>query len=185
MLPLSAPYLKRASSQFDLEDVTHLRLAGLGITSLSVASSELFRCTSLVTLSLRKNEIRALDGIDALPSLESLDLTDNRVSALAPLAGCASLRELLLANNCITDMKELSHLTGLQLLRTLALGPGRGNTITSGDRHVAPAVEMLPRLLVLDGQLVQVWKVCSVHPGSGGDGDGDWGGEGHPHAWPR
>lgn len=58
-LPLTAQYIKYKSGQFDLEDVTSLKLNSLGIASLSVSAPVLFRCTSLVSLELRKNDVRA------------------------------------------------------------------------------------------------------------------------------
>jgi len=160
VLPLSAAYIKWRSGHFDLEDVVTLQLNGLAILSLSVPSSVLFRCVNLTSLSLRKNELRSLDGIEALPLLTHLDLTDNKISTLHPLSFLTALSELHLANNSIADLKQLDHLKPLSELRSLSLGPGRGNAIATGDRHFIAVPEMLPQVLVLDGQSVRVAKVC-------------------------
>lgn len=150
--------IKSRSGQFDLEDVLVLKLNGAGLTSISASPSALLRCSNLTHLELRKNELKTLDGIEALPNLEKLDVSDNKIANLSPLGFLMKLVELNVASNAITDLKQLEHLKGLAELRSLTVGPGRGNTIISGDRHVPFVVEQLPQVLTLDGQSTAVVK---------------------------
>lgn len=158
---LTSGVLKKRSGAFELEDVRSLQLSGLGLgPALGPPTSALFECTNLMRLDLSRNDLRDLEGIGALPQLEWLDASDNKISILSPLARLTSLHTLLLANNAIVDMRQLEHLRPLSAcLRSITLAPGRGNTITAGDKHVGVLMEVIPSLIALDGRGVELLQV--------------------------
>jgi Leucine-rich repeat (LRR) protein len=184
MALISAPALKKRAGFFELEDIRHLDLSSLGVSSISIPPAALLQCVNLTVLSLRRNDVRAcpwvsclqqdrfkleyaasvlqvktIDGMEALAALEWLDLGDNKVANIAAISKLMKLEHLNLTNNAITDVKQLEHLRELASLRVLALGPGRSNSITVGDRHVQFVLEVVPALQILDGQFVAVIKV--------------------------
>lgn len=156
---LSVAGLRWRTGQFDVEDVLTVKANGCNISSLSAPPSAIFRCVNITTLELRRNEIRSLDGIEVLASMRRLDLTDNKIAVLSPLSMLMKLEELFLAQNNISDIKQLDHLKDLSELRTLSLGPGRGNIIAAGDRHFPIVVDVLPQVRILDGQSTAIIKV--------------------------
>lgn len=155
---LSLAGLRWRTGQFDVEDMLVVKANGCSLSSLSAPPSALLRCLNITTLELRRNEIRTLDGIEVLSALRRLDLTDNKVATLAPLSMLTKLEEVFLAQNAISDVKQLDHLKDLADLRTLSLGPGRGNVIAAGDRHFPIVLDVLPQVRILDGQSTAVIK---------------------------
>lgn len=82
------------------DQVTDWKLLLPGVTSLY--------CT-------RRN-IRSLEGIDILSSLQFLDLRNNQVVDIAPVLGLSGLSHLRLQGNPVTDLKPLKKVGTLKVL---------------------------------------------------------------------
>lgn len=102
-------------------------------------------------------QLKSLEGFDVFVNLERLDLSDNKIAHVSPLAACTKLRTLLLAGNAIADTVQIESLKPLAELRVLSLG-GRGNPVTTSDRHVPIVRALFPNLISLDDGFVCAWE---------------------------
>jgi len=93
----------------DLEGLTQLSAAGLGISSLEGIQY----CADLAELALADNDILDLSPISNMEKLSWLDVGNNQITDLSALADLSSLRDLGLKGNQISDLSPLSGLTGL------------------------------------------------------------------------
>lgn len=83
---------------------------------------------ALTSLWLGRNKIGALNGLDAVPSLQQLGLQSNRLTTLgAGLAPVVGLRELYVSHNGLTSLEGIGHLVRLarQFLCVRVLVEGR------------------------------------------------------------
>ncbi|QHW31939.1 leucine-rich repeat domain-containing protein [Paenibacillus rhizovicinus] len=74
------------------------------------------KATSLVMLSLPRNQITDVAPLKGLTKLEYLYLGSNQIADAAPLSGLSGLRSLDLSNNKVTDPAPLKSLKKLQTL---------------------------------------------------------------------
>jgi internalin A len=82
----------------------------------------------IYSLDLSKNQVRDLQGIEALGMLQYLDLSGNQVEDLAPLSGLTRLKTLYLSNNNVRNLAPIGALGNLWTLyidgnRVQDLGP--------------------------------------------------------------
>lgn len=71
--------------------------------------------TDVTELALIHENLRSLEGIEALPALTYLDISDNPLADLTPLTGLGQLRTLRAL--CLPEEADLSVLAGMSALR--------------------------------------------------------------------
>ena len=100
-LDLSDSGVNDLSFLMRMNNLTSLRLAGNGITSVSAFQyTDLW--STLLTLDLSRNSITDLTGLAGLQNLTSLDLSYNQITNIMPLYTLRNLRELNLTGNPVS-----------------------------------------------------------------------------------
>jgi Leucine-rich repeat (LRR) protein len=89
----------------DYERVTHLSLAGIGLTDIM----PLARLTKIRSLDLNYNEISDLTPLAGLVLLEKLHLGSNQINDLSPLANLTNLKFVPLYRNQISDLSPIAN----------------------------------------------------------------------------
>jgi internalin A len=111
----------QALTQGDLDGVSRLYLADLGLTDTEELERVYF--ARLESLTLSGNRITEAGDL-AMPSLTYLDLSHNELRMINAVVRLKTIRHLILTGNQIANMPDLSGMTALQ---TLELG---GNALT-------------------------------------------------------
>jgi internalin A len=106
----------QALTQGDLDGITRLYLADLGLTDTKELESVYF--ARLESLTLSGNQLTET-GAFAMPALTYLDLSDNALRIVNSVTKLQGMRHLILTGNQIAGIPDLSGLTDLQ---TLELG---------------------------------------------------------------
>mmetsp|Transcript_59747 Transcript_59747/g.159904 ORF Transcript_59747/g.159904 Transcript_59747/m.159904 type:complete len:352 (+) Transcript_59747:32-1087(+) len=114
---------------------------------LVLMRSKCDRLAMIKNLNLWGNDLADVAVIQKMPNLEVLSLSVNKVFSLKDFAACQNLVELYLRKNEVADLNEVSHLTGLENLRTLWLSD---NPCASEPDYRLRVVAMLPQLAKLD-----------------------------------
>ena len=147
----------------DLNDNRIARIQGLSalgrLRSLSLCGNALteiggeLRGLLLEELHLDRNQIEVLDGelLSQLPRLRVLTAAGNRITALAGLAFATGLSQLDLSSNKVSELVEVSHLGGLQLLCDVQLS---GNPIAAEQYYRRRVLVQAQQLTLLDGIIV-------------------------------
>lgn len=109
---------------------------------------------NLKILSLGRNQIRYIDGIESVAeTLEQLWISYNMISKLGGIGAMKKLKVMYIGNNLISDWNELDELSKLKnTLEKLVLG---GNPLANSMHNADYRKEMkkkLPFLQFLDGQ---------------------------------
>ena len=144
----------KESGQYDPEIVARLRLDGMNIRIIQ----NLGRCTSLIELSLRNNEINMITGLESLVTLMKLDLSFNKIKKIDNLTGLVNLEYLDLRKNYISNIADIEHLQSLQQLGALYLQGIDGedaNPVCQNPSYVTFILRVLPQLYLLDGSVKQ------------------------------
>ncbi|MBL6922874.1 MAG: leucine-rich repeat domain-containing protein [Akkermansiaceae bacterium] len=89
----------------DFERVTHLSLAGKGLTDIT----PLAKLTKIRSLILDYNEISDLTPLAGLVELEKLHLGSNQITDLSPLANLKKLKFVPLFRNQISDLGPIAN----------------------------------------------------------------------------
>eukprot|EP00039_Didymoeca_costata_P000583 m.46317 g.46317 ORF g.46317 m.46317 type:complete len:1012 (+) comp10359_c0_seq1:218-3253(+) len=100
---------------------TELSLINKRLTNLSqaihpITTEPLSSLANLRTLSLHRNELTSMEGLEHLTQLEELDLSSNKIIKIQGLSTLANLRYLNLASNKITTISGLESLVQLARL---------------------------------------------------------------------
>ncbi|CAG5102162.1 Similar to CEP97: Centrosomal protein of 97 kDa (Homo sapiens) [Cotesia congregata] len=138
----------------DMPNLTTLCLAGNNIKSIE----HLHTNTKLQHLDLSENSISHISDISYLRNLKELFLHNNRIITLRQseryLPTC--LETLTLANNNITDLNEMSHLSGLTNLInfSIANNPCVSSTVYSGFDYRPFVINWCMSLKSIDGYAV-------------------------------
>ncbi|XP_057330363.1 centrosomal protein of 97 kDa isoform X3 [Microplitis mediator] len=138
----------------DMPNLTTLCLAGNNIKSIEHLHSN----TKLQHLDLSENSISHISDISYLRNLKELFLHNNRIITLRQseryLPTC--LETLTLANNNITDLNEMSHLSGLTSLInfSIANNPCVSATVYSGFDYRPFVINWCMSLKSIDGYAV-------------------------------
>jgi hypothetical protein len=89
----------------DFERVTHLSLAGMGLTDIT----PLAKLTKVKSLNLDYNEISDLTPLAGLVALEKLHLGSNQITDLSPLENLTNLKFVPLFRNQISDLSPIAN----------------------------------------------------------------------------
>ena len=112
-------------------------------------------CTSLLHLSLSRNSITTIVGLEVLENLTRLDLSFNQITRIGnSLNENLALEHLDLRANKITDINELMNLSGLENLEALHLRDetGKNNNPICNDENYHPLIQKnLKQISILDG----------------------------------
>ncbi|TWW64681.1 Leucine-rich repeat and guanylate kinase domain-containing protein [Takifugu flavidus] len=107
------------------------------------------------------NQLKAIEGLENLKSLQVLDLSSNRITSLSGLQTLRLLCRINLEENLISDVQECKHIRDHYLLRELKL---RGNPVQEQPDYRLEVVFLLQHLTLLDEDTVTVEeKVSSVN----------------------
>ena len=96
----------------DFERVTHLSLAGMGLTDIT----PLARLTKIKSLNLDYNEISDVKPLEGLVELEKLHLGSNQVEDLSPLENLTKLKFVPLFRNQIFDLSPIANWSRVEQL---------------------------------------------------------------------
>lgn len=133
-------------------DFLHLRvlnLSGNGITHIENLDH---LAGSLVELSLARNALRRLDGLEALVSLQRLDVSGNFVQHLSSdLSKLALLRFFDASGNNLARLQEVNV---LQPLPHLAVACLSANPVCALPQYREHVILLLPALESLDGAVI-------------------------------
>jgi dynein light chain 1, axonemal len=136
-----------AQSLSILTSCRHLSLSSNSIDRLSVPA-----LPNLRVLSVGRNMVRKLDGIDPVAStLEELWISYNLLEKLTGIENFNVLRVLYASNNKLKDWGEIDRLSGLPDLEELLL---LGNPIANDPNYRNEILKRLPNLKKLDGELI-------------------------------
>ena len=178
--------IKRESGQYDLELVQRLYLDNQLLRRLA-PSSLLEQLTSLVDLSLARNELSCVQGLATLQQLRRLDLSCNRLASVKGLESLVGLQWLDVSYNRLSGLEDaLDSLRRLPRLESLKLGLASAdkadpllagaavqpNACADSPKYPLLAFEYLPQLLVLDGALVSVLREAAMEAALGQLGAG-------------
>ena len=144
------------------------------LTHLSLAANQLSSCAGLaglplVSLCLDDNALQFLDHLTDLPLLEKLSVARNKVESLDGLQFCQRLASLECAGNCVERVRECEFLAELPLLTHLAL---KGNPCAELPFYRRRVVVRLQRLSSLDDEDVaseDKVKAVNIHGGDESD----------------
>lgn len=142
-----------------LKECCHLALSSNSIDKMV----NLGALENLEILSMGRNNIKKLDGLDAIGDhLEQLWISYNSISTLNGLEKCKKLKVLYIGNNKIGDPKEITKLQSLPELEELVMygNPCHTKIIEDGDlQWPLHVLKILPNLKKLDGISTIEWKV--------------------------
>lgn len=160
--------IKRISGQYDLEIVQRLDIECAALQRFE----ELPPMPSLVELSLRKNDLDDISGIESLSNLKRLDLSENKVKDVRYLRVMEGLEYLDLSNNRVDDIDHLlESIAPLQQLYSLSVMNCFAKSV--GDVNYEDLyrriLNLLPNLSILDGTLAAVTKATMIDTTNEGD----------------
>uniref|UniRef100_H3CQ70 Leucine rich repeats and guanylate kinase domain containing n=1 Tax=Tetraodon nigroviridis TaxID=99883 RepID=H3CQ70_TETNG len=136
--------------------LAHLNLAHNKISRISGLDS-----LPLTHLCLSGNQLKVIEGLENLRSLQVLDLSSNRISSLSGLQNLRLLCSINLERNLIGDIQECKHIHDLYLLWDLKL---RGNPVQEQPDYRLEVVFLLQHLTMLDEETVTAEeKVSSLN----------------------
>lgn len=128
-----------------LENLQFLQVLDLSYNKLDrISGLDGLRIQELI---LRGNNIQTLDGLNNLPCLITLDVAFNNVSDMSGLAQCDQLNYLDISNNCVTNIRQLDHLSPLQWMRRLILV---NNKCCDLKLYRSRVIFRLPQIVQLD-----------------------------------
>jgi dynein light chain 1, axonemal len=134
-----------------LANIRHLALSTNMIDKIPPLPSSM-KC--LEVLSLGRNVIKRISGLEDLPNLLELWISYNQIATLDGLASLSKLKVLHISNNKIKDFNELRKLQSMASLENVTLV---GNPIYDGFTKKSVRGQVLkyyPSCKVLDGELV-------------------------------
>ncbi|MBS8265668.1 LPXTG cell wall anchor domain-containing protein [Mesobacillus boroniphilus] len=141
--------LERDLYQSDLEDVTYLDAAGLGISDLTGIN----QLENVTMLMLDENEITDVSMLASLQNLGHLGLSDNPITDGTSLGNITSLTFIGLGNVKITDFSFMEQLSNLDSVRL------DGNQIMSID--FLAGKEKLSWIQLSDNQITDLSPIYS------------------------
>ena len=118
-ISLQAPVIQKMDAALSgLKKCKHLRLSTNSIDKITGLNG--MEC--LTILSLGRNQLRKVDGLDAnADTLEQLWVSYNQIGTLAGIEKLHNLTTLFMSNNKIADWKEVERLASLPKLRELLM----------------------------------------------------------------
>lgn len=147
----SPPIEKMDDSLNQLENCRYLALSTNSIDKMIPLS----KLKNLQILSLARNQIRRLQGLDEIgTTLKELWLSYNIIERLDGLQPCVALTTLFISNNKIKAWEEVAKLAQLIELKNLLLVGNQvygDHTKESVKPHV---VKRVPQISVLDGAMI-------------------------------
>ncbi|XP_068611663.1 leucine-rich repeat and guanylate kinase domain-containing protein [Brachionichthys hirsutus] len=157
-------------SKLDLGYNSFSEISGLEeccqLTHLNLAHNRIVRISGLddlplIDLCLRGNQLKRIEGLENLKSLQVLDLSLNSIDCLAALQNLHFLGTINLEKNLIGEIEECKHIHDLSLLRNLKL---QGNPVQEQPDYRLAIIFLLQHLTMLDGEKVTAEeKVSSVN----------------------
>ncbi|CAM9163503.1 unnamed protein product, partial [Chrysoparadoxa australica] len=125
-----------------------LDLSGNALTHLAALEAHEGELPQLRDLSLRRNRLTSIEGVEKLSSLVKLDVGGggNQLKTLPPLT-LPNLRTLDVSGNLL-EIKEIGHLAATTKLVNLSVA---GNPLTKMKLHKDLIFRRLPTLNLLDG----------------------------------
>ncbi|KAI8817936.1 uncharacterized protein EV422DRAFT_21971 [Fimicolochytrium jonesii] len=147
----SQPFLtKMDASLAQLTKCEHLALSTNQIDKISSLNG----LASLKILSLGRNNIKKIEGLDAVAdTLEELWISYNQIERLNGIECCKKLKVLYASNNKIKDWSGLQPLGGLaHCVEVLFVGNPVEEKATGENVWVAEMTKRFPQLKKLDGK---------------------------------
>ncbi|XP_019638571.1 PREDICTED: leucine-rich repeat-containing protein 61-like isoform X1 [Branchiostoma belcheri] len=157
--------LKTHSGEFELDSITYINFRDRGISDLGCIGE----CTNLQHLNVSMNDISRLAPLSSLKHLLTLDISANRITQLDALKDADSLQTLNAAGNLISSIDKLACLAKLEHFSNLRLQDKVHelfNPVCHGASYKKRVLSMMPRLKVLDGEVLsgkgsEVFRICS------------------------
>ncbi|KAI8501354.1 axoneme assembly [Branchiostoma belcheri] len=157
--------LKTHSGEFELDSITYINFRDRGISDLGCIGE----CTNLQHLNVSMNDISRLAPLSSLKHLLTLDISANRITQLDALKDADSLQTLNAAGNLISSIDKLACLVKLEHFSNLRLQDKVHelfNPVCHGASYKKRVLSMMPRLKVLDGEVLsgkgsEVFRICS------------------------
>ncbi|KDD74783.1 hypothetical protein H632_c1076p0 [Helicosporidium sp. ATCC 50920] len=151
------PICRMDASLGTLRACRHLALSTNTIDKIGSLSG----LENLEVLSLGRNSLKRLDGLEAVGStLKELWVSYNNIDRLAGIEHAPNLEVLYMSNNCVRDWSEIDRLAALPRLRDLVL---EGNPLHAAARSAGTLAQYraeisrrLPHLAKLDGRPVDL-----------------------------